>query len=76
MLRTTLTVHPVSGQTYLPKLLRDNGFQGDVAVLADDTVVVLIKRGAQSARVRQSLKFVIDHVWDGDRENEDVAVPR
>lgn len=58
MSKLTIKVNPKTGQNYLPRHIRDEGFTGRIEVLVNAVTVTLIKPGSDLADVNSSLNLV------------------
>lgn len=58
MAKFTIRVDPITGQNYLPRDVRREGFVGEVEGLANALTVTFIKPGARLADVQKSLRII------------------
>lgn len=58
MAKITVKVDPKTGQNYLPREVRREGFVGEVHGLADAVTVTLFKPGVRLADVAESLRIL------------------
>lgn len=62
MAKFSIKVDKKTGQTYLPRDIRNEGFTGEVDGLANAVTVTLIKPGAKLSAVQKSLEIILDDV--------------
>jgi len=55
----SIKIDKKTGFAYIPKELRDDGFEGEVDTLADALTVTLIKPGVPMERAIKSLEIVL-----------------
>ena len=61
-MKITFDIDRKTGQTYIHKALRENGFEGEVEAYAVGDVVVLISTKASVKQIRHALTFIADEI--------------
>lgn len=62
MSKITIRVDSKTGQTYLPRDIRRDGFTGEIEGLANALTITLIKPGANLSDVEKSLHIILDDI--------------
>lgn len=62
MAKIKIRIDPETGMVYLPKLIRREGFTGEVELLSNALTVTLIKPGANLADIERSLGIILQDV--------------
>lgn len=84
-MKTKIRIDRESGLAYIAKALRDEGFVGEVAALANARTLTLIMPGTKLVDVKRSLDTIIndldlriEYEYEDERESEcqpDAALP-
>lgn len=62
MAKVTIKVDPRTGVTYFPKVIRKEGFVGEIEGLANALTFTLIKPGTKLADVVKSLEIILQDI--------------
>lgn len=73
--KITIRVDPKTGQNYLPRDIRREGFVGEIEGLANALTLTLIKPGANLSDVQKSLHIILDDIALR-RQQEENTEPR
>lgn len=63
-MKRSFDIHTETGQMYMPKDLRENGFEGKVEAYAVGDVVVIVSTTAAIKGIRKALEFVASEIED------------
>jgi hypothetical protein len=62
MAKVTIKVDPRTGVTYFPKIIRKEGFVGEIEGLANALTFTLIRPGTKLADVAKSLEIILQDI--------------
>ena len=61
-MRTQIKINPKTGITYIPDNIREEGFKGEIELLANAKTVTLFLPGASLDEIERSLLIVLEDV--------------